>query len=197
MLPKSSYGMTVQNCVHPSDWNRLKSFIEERANFKCECCDDKGPLDAHERWSYNEEEKTQKLMRIIAICKPCHETTHMGLAQINGREEAAFDRLMQVRKMDKPTALKHLEDATKVKSRRDDIEWKQDFSILTDSGIRLVENIESKKRKFSEDESTSMRSSLLGNLSAQLGIYKPSIAPVLQQQTTPSQLETKKLTIKN
>jgi len=35
-------------------------------------------LDAHERWEYNFETNTQKLVRIIALCKMCHASTHYG-----------------------------------------------------------------------------------------------------------------------
>lgn len=50
-------------------------------------------IEAHERWYYDEDNKIQKLVRLVALCKKCHLTTHMGFAQIIGRDnERAFKK---------------------------------------------------------------------------------------------------------
>ena len=54
-------------------------------------------MEAHERWSYDEITYTQKLVRIIALCQQCHQTTHIGLAQIKGNGHEAKQHLKKIR----------------------------------------------------------------------------------------------------
>jgi hypothetical protein len=53
-------------------------------------------LEAHERWSYDNDTKVQKLERIIALCHRCHTATHMGLAGLRGLTELAIKHTKKV-----------------------------------------------------------------------------------------------------
>ena len=104
LVPSSCWFSNVRSCIHPKDWDRVRKYIYERVNYCCECCgintmNDKtnGQLEAHERWSYDNKKKIQKLMRIIALCHQCHQSTHMGLAGILGKKDEAIEHLKSVR----------------------------------------------------------------------------------------------------
>lgn len=84
------------SCIAPGDWSRLRHLVATRVDYRCECCgvqcsrtsgDGLPRLDAHERWRY--QYGTQKLMRIVALCEPCHEATNMGLAEVKGHKYQA------------------------------------------------------------------------------------------------------------
>ena len=104
LIPNNCWFTNVRYCVHSSEWNRLRFHIYERVDYKCECCgiDTKKSdviLEAHERWDYNEQTNTQKLMRLVALCHNCHQSTHIGLAGIRGKRveaELTFKRCKRI-----------------------------------------------------------------------------------------------------
>ena len=85
LIPQTCWFSNVRTCIHPSDWDRVRNYIYERTTYTCECCGVKtkddisnGRLEAHERWEYDETNRTQKLKRLIALCHQCHQATHIG-----------------------------------------------------------------------------------------------------------------------
>ena len=158
LVPASCWFTNVRKCVHFSDWDRLRYFVYERANNQCECCQAKAILEAHERWYFDTQNKIQKLMRIIALCESCHETTHMGLAQIRGRGDIAIQHLMNVVGINKNEAKSQVDKAFKLWGDRNKFEWELDLTIITNSGIKLSDIYNKKERKdFSEAETKNVR----------------------------------------
>lgn len=145
LVPESCWFNNARTCIDSSDWDRLRNFIYARAGYMCECCQSKQNLEAHERWHFNEELRIQKLMRIIALCKQCHEVTHIGLAKVRGRFDIALHHLMKVTKMTLEQANCHIDKAFAVWELRNQHEWSLDLSILTNSGIKLSK-LESKTK---------------------------------------------------
>ena len=137
LVPKTCWFTNVRTCIDKGDWNKLRQAIYKRANYQCECCQANSPLDAHERWEFDEDTKIQKLVRLIALCKPCHEVTHIGLAQIKGREGIVIKHLMNVTGMNKTDAEMHIDDAFNLWSKRNLYNWELDLSIILNSGINL------------------------------------------------------------
>ena len=83
--------------------DEIRKKVYSRINYTCECCFrnciiDKVPIEAHERWDYDYNTHTQKLVRLIGLCKPCHLVTHFGFARISGKEEETLEHLKKVRK---------------------------------------------------------------------------------------------------
>jgi hypothetical protein len=95
LVPQSCWFTSARSCLAPQDWRQLSLEVRYRAQNRCEICgtpEDRARkvyLEAHERWTFNETTHTQKLMRIIALCKSCHEVTHWGLTRLKGRERLA------------------------------------------------------------------------------------------------------------
>lgn len=145
LVPESCWFNNARTYIDSSDWDRLRNFIYARAGYMCECCQSKQNLEAHERWHFNEELRIQKLMRIIALCKQCHEVTHIGLAKVRGRFDIALHHLMKVTKMTLEQANCHIDKAFAVWELRNQHEWSLDLSILTNSGIKLSK-LESKTK---------------------------------------------------
>ncbi|WP_131784091.1 DUF5710 domain-containing protein [Legionella gresilensis] len=146
LVPQSCWFTNVRTCIAKNDWNRLRRYIYNRANYLCECCGEKAPLEAHERWDFNEGTKIQKLVRVIALCKLCHEVTHMGLAQIRGRGEIAFRHLMKVTKMNELEAQLHIDEAFSLWEKRSQFHWLLDISLITNAGIKLTREFNLKER---------------------------------------------------
>lgn len=137
LIPRSCWFTNVRSCTHPTDWDRLRHHVYSRANNTCECCNNKINIEAHERWDYDIKTKTQKLVRLVALCKMCHTSTHIGFAKIKGNYQEALEHLKQVRSFTHEEALEHERKAYQVWKERNKIEWTLDLSIL--SNIKLVQ----------------------------------------------------------
>ncbi|WP_207386052.1 DUF5710 domain-containing protein [Legionella gresilensis] len=192
LIPQSCWFTNVRKCVDPSDWDRLRKFVYARAGYQCECCQEKSLLDAHERWHFDEERKIQKLRRIIALCKPYHEATHMGLAQIKGREKQATEHLMRVTGMSALDAQKHIKDAFDLWAERNQFIWELDLTIITNSRIKLVQEFnDSLRKKISNNETYYIRdfenSSTINN--NQIYMNKPEPIPPERVNITVSEFD--------
>ena len=139
LIPRSCWFTNVRSCTHSSDWDRLRHHIYSRVNNTCECCNNKKNIEAHERWSYDSKTKIQKLVRLVALCKMCHTTTHFGFAKIRGIGHQALEHLKKVRGFTHEEAMEHKKQAYKVWSERNKTEWTLDLSILTNNNIKLIQ----------------------------------------------------------
>ena len=142
LIPTSCWFKNVRSSIHRKDWDRVRKHIYDRVNFICECCNEHNTrLEAHERWDYDNITKTQKLMRLIALCHKCHEVTHMGLAQIRNREVEAIDHLKNVRNFSDNECILHIKEAFDKWSQRNKYKWSLDISLITDNGIKCKEEL--------------------------------------------------------
>jgi len=146
LIPSSCWFTNVRYCVEPKDWDRLRKFVYGRANHSCEVCTSTSNIEAHERWEYNTGTLTQKLVRLVALCHECHQSTHMGLAQVKGLGDQAEKHLRKVRKFSKLESQKHIEAAFETWGNRNDFEWTLDLSLITDNGITLKRSVNSGDR---------------------------------------------------
>ncbi len=135
LIPRTCWFSNARSCIAPRDWDRVRKFIYSRANNKCECCGSDENIEAHERWKY--ENSVQTLMRLVALCRQCHRTTHIGKARLDGLGDKAKEHLQIVRKFDDVIAEEHIDNAFKIWSERNKIKWDLDLSLLTNNGIDL------------------------------------------------------------
>ncbi len=139
MIPKTSYFKNVRNCFSNSDWDIIRNHIYNRVGNRCECCGAKRSkyLEAHERWIYDYETKTQKLIRIIALCKLCHQATHYGHSKVTKDITKINEHIKKVRKINDEELNKHIKEAYEIWKERNEIKWNIDLSIITNSGFNI------------------------------------------------------------
>jgi hypothetical protein len=94
-------------------------------------------LDAHERWIYDYETKTQKLIRIIALCRLCHQATHFGHSKKTKNIDKIKEHLKKVKKIDDIELDNHIMEAYNIWNDRNKIEWIIDTSIISNSGFNI------------------------------------------------------------
>jgi len=137
MIPKTSYFKNVRSCFSINDWDIIRNHIYNRTNNKCECCGAKRSkyLEAHERWIYNFETKTQKLIRIIALCKLCHQATHYGHSKMTKNILKINDHLKKIKKINDEELELHIKEAYDIWKERNKINWTIDLSIITNSKL--------------------------------------------------------------
>lgn len=150
LIPSTSWYQNARSMIHPSDWDRVRLHVYARASYRCECCgvDTKdanaGPggrgtqIEAHERWHYDEATGAQTLRRLVALCRECHAATHMGLAQVQGRGDAAMAHFQRVAGLTAAQAHEQALQAFELWAVRSTQQWRPDISILTRGGIQTV-----------------------------------------------------------
>ena len=139
MIPKTSYFKNVRSLFNDTDWNLIRHHIYERSSYRCECCGVKRfkYLDAHERWIYDYETKTQKLIRIIALCRLCHQATHFGHSKKTKNIDKIKEHLKKVKKIDDIELDSCIKEAYNIWNDRNKIEWIIDTSIISNSGFEI------------------------------------------------------------
>lgn len=168
LVPDSCWFTNVRSCVDKRDWDRLRKMIYRRANQVCEICgtgrdfDAEVWLEAHERWHYDSATKTQRLVRLICLCTPCHEATHFGLAEINGHRDHALNQLIAVNGWSRRHAEQHVSEAFNEWRRRSAIDWHLDLSILADADIDITPPPEASHRRAVSDQSLNRTTAAAG-----------------------------------
>nr|WP_269810284.1 DUF5710 domain-containing protein [Kineosporia rhizophila] len=144
MVPSTCWFTNVRSCVSPRDWERIRRMVTARAGQRCETCgapEDRSRrrwLEVHERWTYDEPTRVQRLGRLICLCSDCHTTTHYGLAGIRGRASEARAHLQKVMGLSASDVGILIEVATEQYYRRSSHPWELDLSILTDTGVTVT-----------------------------------------------------------
>jgi hypothetical protein len=146
LIPKSCWFTNVRYCVDKEDWDKIRKIVYKRAGYICECCkvnciESKIPIEAHERWNYDYDTKIQKLVRIIALCKKCHQSTHLGFAKINGKEKEALEHLKLVRNFDLEQLREHVDVSYAIWSEKNQHSWNLDLDLITLNGYNIVKPV--------------------------------------------------------
>lgn len=103
MVPKTAWGSNVRDHVKASDWDKIKEWCYKRAGFNCEICGMHGKLqgrkhrvEAHEIWHYDDENRHQTLLGLIALCPSCHKSKHYGRAIAIGDDKFVRKHIKQI-----------------------------------------------------------------------------------------------------
>src|SRR5207302_1396445 len=76
LVPSSCWYTNVRSHVPKTVWDRLRRQVAAEAGNRCEICGGRGrrwPVECHEVWEYDDDEKIQRLQRLVALCPACHE----------------------------------------------------------------------------------------------------------------------------
>lgn len=83
LVPQTSWGNNLRSEANLSkaQWDKLRKTSYKQAGYRCEICGGKGskwPVECHEIWHYDDQNKTQTLKGLISLCPTCHKTKHIG-----------------------------------------------------------------------------------------------------------------------
>lgn len=132
LVPDGCWYSNLRTILSKKQWDFLRADAKQRSGGKCAICGAKtNRLEAHERWSYDEQNCVQKLEDIIAVCKDCHSVIHIGRTQLLGDELRAEKHYMKVNQCSYADYRKALGIANEIHKRRNLVsEWKLDLSFL-------------------------------------------------------------------
>jgi hypothetical protein len=130
LVPKSCWFSNVRDHVSKEQWNKIRQKIYRNADYVCQVCgrgDEKGHLECHEIWQYDDNNFLQKLTGLIALCSNCHMVKYIGLAQIQGNNLIAKTHLAQVNNWDDETTENYIKNQKSIWIRRSKFKWKLDL----------------------------------------------------------------------
>lgn len=132
LIPAGCWKVNLHELLPKKAWDKIKTKVKARANGRCEVCGKKTDrLDAHEVWSYDEDNGVQKLENVIAVCKSCHNVFHINRSYLLGLGERAEDHYMKVNGVSYAEMKSDLKKANEVLERRSRVpEWKLDVSYI-------------------------------------------------------------------
>lgn len=97
LVPRTAWGTSLSKQLKASDWGKIRHLALANQNSCCHTCGQVvKSLDAHEIWEFDEEHHIQKLVGIVGVCKPCHNTIHFGRAQKIGFGKEATTQFLTV-----------------------------------------------------------------------------------------------------
>lgn len=132
LVPSSNWMKNVRSELS-EDWGRIKRISYKKAGYRCEICGgvgDKHPVECHEIWDYDIDNKVQKLIGLISLCPTCHKVKHSGLAIVNGEEDIIVNQLMLINDWQKEDVYKYLNEAFAIYDVLSMINWNLDLSFL-------------------------------------------------------------------
>lgn len=131
LVPDGCWYTNLRSHYSKSDWDKIRGYAKSKANGKCMICGrSSNRLEAHERWSYDEKSRIQKLEDVICVCKDCHSVIHIGRTQLLGDIERAENHYMRVNGVSYAEYRADLGKANEIHKRRNLIsEWITDISL--------------------------------------------------------------------
>ncbi len=143
LIPSSSWFASLANMLSRSSWDKVRLPVIDRHG-GCEECGSRGRLEVHEQWHYDEIEHVQSLIGLRCFCGICHEGRHLGRANITGRFDMVFDRLVRINRLRPDEVIPYRDlifDTFLSRSKR---RWTIDLSLAVPAGdwLSLKRNME-------------------------------------------------------
>ncbi len=131
-IPDSCWYSNLRTQLPPKIWDKIRKDAYSRAEGKCMICGRRAKrLEAHEDWSYDEENCVQKLENVLALCHDCHSVIHIGRTQLVGDEDRAIRHFCKVNNCAYFDYRRALAIANERHARLNKVpEWKLDVSVI-------------------------------------------------------------------
>lgn len=140
LVPQSSWGNNLRSEANLSkaQWDKLRKASYKQAGYKCEVCGGKGskwPVECHEIWEYDDQNKTQTLKGLISLCPTCHKVKHIGRTlsveppEVQSR---VLHKLASVNNLTPQETEDYIVQVFEVWNERSQHQWTLDLSWLED-----------------------------------------------------------------
>lgn len=146
LIPASSFGANLCNLLTRPSWDKLRQRTFAETGGRCEICGSTDRLECHEYWHYFEPlppylERgacgVQKLVRLMPLCAACHETYHLGLANVRGRSEIVRARLRAMNRWTEEEYADYGDFLDERCARHSECFWVLDFSELKKTTLSI------------------------------------------------------------
>ena len=146
LIPVSSWGSSLHNLLVRTCWNEIRERIFATTGRACETCGSRKQLECHELWRYYEPIPgtppsgfgVQKLVQFLCLCALCHETHHLGRANVQGRLAVAANRLRAYNRWSDSEIKKYIDLIFRDWERRSQFDWVLDLRTLATIAVPLI-----------------------------------------------------------
>lgn len=120
LVPQTSWYNNLRSIV--PNWSEIAYKVKQRG--RCDICGYKtNELDAHEVWKYDDVKHLQELDTIVAVCKKCHLTIHIGYANTQGKTNEAVEHYMKVNNVTSEEAQDDIDNVFDIWCNRSKHKW--------------------------------------------------------------------------
>lgn len=84
-------------------------------------------------WKYDDKNKIQKLLGLIALCPSCHKVKHIGVAQVQGKLRITLKHLAKVNKWTIEKAEEYAKEQFIKWEERNNFDWFLETSWLDEN----------------------------------------------------------------
>lgn len=133
LVPGKAWFSNLRSELKEHEWDAVRKKVYRAAGYHCRVCGEQGPdhpVEAHERWHFDEATRVQTLVCVTALCPGCHQATHYGLANVRGLAAQADERLMRINGWSKAQLQEHIREAMTIGRRQADMDWRLDARWL-------------------------------------------------------------------
>ena len=131
LIPEECWRANLRTFLTPSEWDIVRKDAYKRAGHRCSKCGEKGRLEAHEIWHYDDEKALQTLLGVTALCPACHKVVHASRSFLMGEGQAVEEQFKKVNRCSQSDFHAELKRTNEEYLRRNQIEgWVTDFSWL-------------------------------------------------------------------
>lgn len=137
LIPASNFYNNIRSTLTKSQWDKIRKDSYEKANHKCEICQETGKeqgythkLELHEIWEYDTKNKKQRLKGLISLCTRCHLCKHIGRAFAVGKQAEVFKHMEKVNNWNHKELVTYLATVFKEHKERSKIPWELELSYL-------------------------------------------------------------------
>ncbi|MEJ0061654.1 MAG: hypothetical protein WDO70_04960 [Alphaproteobacteria bacterium] len=190
LIPITSWGSSLANLLTKTTWNDLRRQTFSKTGFRCEICGTADKLECHELWEYYEPLPDfvakgacglQRLVRMMALCDECHETQHLGLANVKGRLSIVQDRIRAYNRWNAAEIDQYCNFISARCERRSAYGWVLDVSRVSHARLVVSNKWKSQDNGFllANTGSGPSETMILGAPWQRDGVSYPAISPLL------------------
>lgn len=152
LVPKTCFFTNVRSQVAPEDWDIIRKQAYKNSNYRCDVCGDKGKMEAHEIWHYDDHKLIQKLAGITCVCSHCHQLYHLGYASTQGKLPQAITRLSRINNWKKEETESYVEAVFEIWYKRSQKQWILDLTLLDKINIKYSLSKPGQRAKISDEK---------------------------------------------
>jgi len=156
LVPESQWYDNLRSRFTTAQWTTTKKACYALAGNRCEICGGVGkkhPVECHEIWHYDDENRVQRLDGLISLCPSCHRVKHIGLAMQQGYLMPALKHLAKVNSWPIELADEYAARSLEVWAIRSRMKYRLDLSWLDniDAYLKRAEGAQRQARNSRAD----------------------------------------------
>ncbi len=135
LIPYPMHYKNVRAVLSAEDWKNIAKIIYKKSKFQCDICANKGRLECHEIWDFDENNHYQRLVGLTSLCPLCHQVKHIGFAKKRGLWKETIQHMATVNNISIGQAKKNVYYAELLVKKRNkeyflDLTYLNQFSFL-------------------------------------------------------------------